>query len=349
MDKLVAFHTFINVESVVAEHAAILKPTQILPRGVARTVDGRKLRVEDDDFGIILADLATRKNKVAILYEHGRGPNGGKAVGWIDAFRVEEKGMFGLVGWTANAREEIRKDEWRYISPGFFGTIDDDENIRPRVLFEASLTNIANIDGMEEVAASVQTPPAPTREDIANPSTPKEGEMDLKKIAEALGAEPTEESILGAIAVKGEAEKVAQDRVTKLDKLLTTAEVAIGERAKEEAAKLVANAEHARKVAEVVETAVKSGIVTPALRESATKLASADPDAFKQLVESKAAAAPQALPRADAPDPLEAPNPVSRKEAMDAVIKYATMNRIPSLLDAREEMVAKGLIAREVN
>ena len=52
-------------------------------------------------------------------YEHKRGPQGGKAAGWIMRAEARPDGLWGFVEWTDDARKAIKKKEYRYFSPEF--------------------------------------------------------------------------------------------------------------------------------------------------------------------------------------------------------------------------------------
>lgn len=133
----------------------IKKLIQIIPLGVPRIVDKRKLKVTDEDLDFVLEDLKTRKNPVACIYSHGKSAVGEEAAGWFESFTKTSKGLYGLIDWLPETVEKIRSGKFKFLSPSFLPAKDKEGFLRPRVLVEASLTNIAAIDGMEPVEANI--------------------------------------------------------------------------------------------------------------------------------------------------------------------------------------------------
>jgi len=154
LDPIDISETFGAARDAKTGAVALHKRIQIMPLGTPVMSDGRKFRVTEQDLATVLSNLSTRKNKIAVLYEHGEGPKGEEAAGWIDSFDADSRGLFGYVVWNADAAAAIKADKWKYLSPGFMGALDDDGFIRPRNLLEASLTNVPAIDGMDPVTAS---------------------------------------------------------------------------------------------------------------------------------------------------------------------------------------------------
>lgn len=106
----------------------------------------------------LIARVAQRKNPIPIDYEHqilSADQNGhpAPAAGWIDPQSLEWRegdGLYAAVKWTDRAKEFIKADEYRYISPVFpysksTGAVLD--------LLHASLVNVPAIDGMDSVSA----------------------------------------------------------------------------------------------------------------------------------------------------------------------------------------------------
>lgn len=105
----------------------------------------------------LIARANQRETPLCIDYEHHTltaKDAGHKAVaaGWIEALAyVPGRGLFARVAWTDAAREHIRADEYRYISPLF---TFDPETGAVLSLINAALTNNPALDGMAAVAAA---------------------------------------------------------------------------------------------------------------------------------------------------------------------------------------------------
>jgi len=133
------------------------KWAHVMPVGTPEMNDGRKFKFSPEDLQIVFNEVTKKlkKGDVPVLFEHGKGPRGGVAAGWFSRFELRADGLWGLVRWVANAANEIRADLWRHLSPGFYGLEDPEGYIRPRQLFEVSLTNKPAIHGLTRVAAEV--------------------------------------------------------------------------------------------------------------------------------------------------------------------------------------------------
>ncbi len=115
----------------------------------------------------LIARANQRETPLCIDYEHHTltaKDAGHKAVaaGWIEALAyVPGRGLFACVAWTDAAREHIRADEYRYISPLF---TFDPETGAVLSLINAALTNNPALDGMAAVAAARQVAASQTHQ-----------------------------------------------------------------------------------------------------------------------------------------------------------------------------------------
>jgi hypothetical protein len=174
------------------------KPVQVFPVGPARTVDGRKVRTEAEDFNALLRDLATRKDPLRITVEHGEDPLwGARAAGECSVVTVRPAGLFAEdPHWTEPALAEIRSGARRGISPTFYGVADAEGYIRPRILRDISLCSVPNLDGMELVEAS------PSRVAATSPA-PLQLVKAAAREAHALSADPAERKRIALSSVRG--------------------------------------------------------------------------------------------------------------------------------------------------
>lgn len=85
-----------------------------------------------------------RRQDIATDYEHGEDKNkGSKASGWYRGMELRDDGIYGQIEFTDNAREEIKKGEWKYFSPLFVDLYEDAETgeVFEDVIIGGALTN----------------------------------------------------------------------------------------------------------------------------------------------------------------------------------------------------------------
>lgn len=278
------------------------KPVQVFPAGVARTVDGRKVRAEAADFALLLGDLATRKNPVTLTVEHEADPTwGSKAAGEVpsDAFLAQVDGFWGLdPHWTDEALGEIRSGARRWISPTFYGTEDEDGYVRPRILRDISLVSVPNLDGMQPVTASAAREAAAATQ----PNSPQQASerkeqetmkfsadtMKLLGLADGASPEDVEKAVTRLAAEKAPAPDVEKAAAVAVEKFRADFEKSIREQLERESAQ---NARKTR-VAGLIERAETEGKLVADNREALTALAAADPDAFEKVLPGLKVVAP---------------------------------------------------------
>ena len=135
---------------------------QLLPAGVFRAKDGRPKDapayvLEERHAALLIARFNKEKNPISVDYEHQSilTKENGKpapAAGWVHGLDWRPgKGLFAVqVEWTEAAKEAIKANEYRYISPVFDYRKNTGEIIG---LFNAGLTNNPAFDGMEAAVA----------------------------------------------------------------------------------------------------------------------------------------------------------------------------------------------------
>lgn len=146
---------------------------QLFPDGSFSARDGRPAsttegaltawRMDADIATAVAALVAARETPLPVDYEHQLllAKQNGKpapASGWISAVSyVPGRGLFAAVSWTANARQHISADEYRYISPVF--RFDQATGAVLEIL-SVALTNNPALDGMDAVALAALFPTA---------------------------------------------------------------------------------------------------------------------------------------------------------------------------------------------
>jgi phage I-like protein len=182
----------------------------LVPNGSFRGVDGRGPYFVNNPGKIIQAsrELAGQRQMV-IDYDHStdlaRGRGGPvPAAGWIVGLQARANGIWGLVEWTKQAADFIAKREYRYLSPAF---LHDEKTGEVGAILRAALTNVPNLDQLPALASA---------NEAALMAAQENKQMDLKKLAAALGLPDTAtfEDVLaainalrngGAVAMQGEA------------------------------------------------------------------------------------------------------------------------------------------------
>jgi len=158
---------------------------QLFPDGPFAARDGRPAsmtdgalaawRIDADIAAAVTAKVEARETPLPVDYEHQLilAKTNGKpapASGWVSAVSyVPGRGLFAAVNWTANAREHISADEYRYISPVFRFDLATGAVLE---ILSVALTNNPALDGMDAVALAALFPSA------ATPKTNKERTMD---------------------------------------------------------------------------------------------------------------------------------------------------------------------------
>lgn len=155
--KPAAARLFGRIVSFGVGSGSTKKWVQIAPFGLTNAVDGRTLLIEDEDARAVVSELQSRGNDIPVIFEHGEGPDGGEAKGWLKKFELRSTGIWGLVEWFSDVAEKIREGRWKYQSPSFLFVKDKSGNIRPRKLVELTVTNIPAIPGMVPLEASIKT------------------------------------------------------------------------------------------------------------------------------------------------------------------------------------------------
>ena len=133
----------------------------ISPPGEVRSLVGTWL-MDQEAAATVIAAFDRHGTDVVIDYDHGSEggayspPDGvAKAAGWITKLWFDPTlGLLAFVKWNATARDLIRSDEFRYLSPALIVRLSDR---RPVVLKSVALTNTPAMPNTEQVAASRKT------------------------------------------------------------------------------------------------------------------------------------------------------------------------------------------------
>ena len=179
--------------------------------GIVQGKDGRVWLMADPE-----AVIANTRLPIPLDWEHAtekKAPLGERApaAGWIEELQVRQHGaIWGRVVWTTDGRASVAAREYRFLSPTFIHTREDNRILR---LENAGLTNRHNLD----VRALNSPRTANSNEDQMN-----------KELLKALGLPETatEEDVLNAInSVKTERDTAVNHRETPpLDKFVPRAD-----------------------------------------------------------------------------------------------------------------------------
>lgn len=284
---------------------------QLLPAGEFRSRDGRpgpglSWSITDDKGREIAAEMtAACAGRAQFLFDYDHqtlhAQTNGKeapAAGWASRFEWRDgQGLFALgVQWTAAAKARIDALEYRYISPVL--TYDDDGRVTGVLM--AAITNYPGLTGLQPLGAAAALQAAL---DLHNTQeTPKMNEL-LKKLLARLGLDETadEAAALSAMDVLITAQKparipamLAYELNVKTDDEPGVAIAALQgrlRRAAEPHLQTIAALQgelatlQAREVERMVDDAVKSGRMVPAVREWALDLGRKDVAALQSLLE----------------------------------------------------------------
>ncbi|MDA8254177.1 MAG: phage protease [Betaproteobacteria bacterium] len=188
----------------IALPSAAGREIQLTPAGVFRSRDGRPAGIDgwklDASTALKVAALAAaRKTPFVIDYEHqtlATEKNGqpAPAAGWFKNLEWREgAGLYATdVEWTAKARAHIEAGEYKYVSPVFGYNPKTGDVLQMQM---AALTNTPALDGMDAVAALATE--FFNRADDAHP--PKDPNMKALAVLLGLAADASEADINAAI------------------------------------------------------------------------------------------------------------------------------------------------------
>ena len=203
---------------------------------------------------------AMGSHDVLVDVDHASAAGGStEAAAWAKNLRVEDDGLCADFELTPRGRELVEGKSYRFVSPGW--TLSKDG--MPLALCSVAFTNRPNLPVKPMVNASVEA----GGRDPDDPNSRKDNpEMDIKKIAAALGLPETatEEEVLAAV-------KAMQDREAQ-------------------AAAEAANA----KAEEFAENAVKAGKIAANSKEAVKAAYLKSPEVAQEMLNSVAASAPAA-------------------------------------------------------
>lgn len=207
------------------------------------------------------------------------------AAGWITDMELRAEGPYALIRYTERAREYIRADEFRYLSPEFFLDYADRSSglSQGPTLAGAALTNDPFLKELPRVAASDTTTEVAT-------ATEEGAVMDKKKLCARLGLpeNATDEQIEAKLAAMDSAAKKADEvqktaavqmsevagKVEKLSEVITSSNTRIATLETEN--KALKEGELAREVKAFVDGLVTEGKIVPAQHEEVSKFAAKD-------------------------------------------------------------------------
>lgn len=203
---------------------------ELIPAGpIVQGVDGRAWTFGPDEVRQVLAEFAAHLGEVVADWEHAsehKAPKGEEApaAGWVKELEERDGALWGRVEWTDRAANQIAAREYRYISPVFLYTVDEQRRIQR--LTSIGLTNRPNFALTALNQAHSQEPPAAAGGD----SDPHQGDtptMDKELLARlGLPEDATAEQVRAAVdGLKGEL-ATAQNRAQapSLDKFVPRAD-----------------------------------------------------------------------------------------------------------------------------
>ena len=141
----------INNKETFASPTSRLAILPVFKFGTFEMEDKRLFKMDVIDFQTLTENFRAKKTPTPVLYEHGDGPQGGKAGGSVVALQDKSEDLFVHANLTKNAYNEVKDGEWLSCSAGFLANIDDEGYIRPKKLLEVSLTNMPAFGGLPEI------------------------------------------------------------------------------------------------------------------------------------------------------------------------------------------------------
>jgi phage I-like protein len=269
---------------------------RLLPLGTVELSDHREpFTVDEASLACMATEFRSRGVDMVIDYEHQslqgeRAP----AAGWIKGLEARGDGLWARVDWTQQAREYLKRREYRYFSPVLRL---DPETRKPIALMHVGLTNVPAIKHLPPLVArwgGEAAPGGPRREEPAvKPDTEKEKATMMEKLKRLMGLQPEVEE--GAVC--GKALEAFRDlaAILNLSGEASLAQLKGAVEALKAGAKRLVETEEelqalkarlAEETADrVVAEALKAGKVSPAQRGWAVEYFRRDPEGFRIYVD----------------------------------------------------------------
>jgi len=182
----------------------------LFPAGNVELFGEDPIVMDAEAASVVIERFNDRGVDIPIDYEHSTLYKAGKgepspAAGWIKSLRFDPSiGLIGTVEWGAEAQQQIKAKQYRYLSPHFR---IETETRRVDHVLAVALTNTPRINNMRElVAASVAA-----AQHLTGDTAQEDTEMAKKlitRLASVLNLEgdPTEDAVVAAVE-----QAVAQD------------------------------------------------------------------------------------------------------------------------------------------
>lgn len=247
----------------------------LLPMGKMLARDGRKFELADPS--AVIAAFEERAIDLPIDYEHQldrpeatlKGPV--PAAGWIKALRVDGRGLWGKVEWTATARAMIQRKEYRFLSPSFLHSKDGQVlRIKGAGLVHTPALHLKALASEETKMAPEDTPVQPL--DLAS---------FIQRLATILGLAPdaTQDDVFAALGARP-----ATAKEETVDPLKFVPVEVVAELLADRNSKVAMLNEKAAEA--LVQEAYENGQLTPAMRGWATSIARESPESFREFLSS---------------------------------------------------------------
>ncbi len=244
--------------------------------GTVKGRDGREWELVDPG-GIILA-FQSNGADLPVDYEHQNENPAAKlkgpvpAAGWIKELRADANGIWGRVEWTATAAAMIGRKEYRYISPTLV------YHAKSRQIMSLKGAGLVHSPNLYLTALASQedtmTPtPPPAKGDNGQPGRAAFAAMIAKMLG--LPPEATEDELMAALKAKlaADPDPAKFVPVTTVQAMLTERNLAVATASEERAA-------------EKVRDALRSGHLSPAMKDWATALCRSDEASFDRFIAS---------------------------------------------------------------
>ncbi|MGA2191752.1 MAG: phage protease [Nitrospirota bacterium] len=253
---------------------------QVLPSGEVAPKGKTKFLVDAEAIQLIIAAFSESATDLVIDYEH-QSLSGAEApaAGWVKELEDRgEDGLWAKVQWTERAQQYLKLREYRYLSPVVLIRKDDGRAVE---LLGVALTNMPAIDGMAPVVNSAKAIAEADAEETA-----KYKKMCLSVL-----------KFLGLPEGAGHVELEAKlSRLAEPEGLVPETDyLALKETLKQ------------ARVEKMVDEALYSGKISPALLSWAKAYASADPEGFSEFAGKAYASSPVKGREARQAEPINHP------------------------------------------
>ncbi len=187
---------------------------KLVPIGVTKCNDGREIELDAKGVASAKAMFKAHGTPLPIDYEHETlGGHKALAAGFIHELVERGDGLYGQVEWNAEARQEIKSGQYRYLSPVLLHAAKGDRRVIG--IHSAGLTNKPALPHMSRLAAKEEDPTPIKKEKSAMDELLKQLAAQMG-MAEGASGEDVIKAVIAKMGAMKQTEAVASSMKSSL-------------------------------------------------------------------------------------------------------------------------------------